>query len=134
MSSQEDTTVFIGGSTGLDLCSETVYSIQGLLLDSIFCGLFQSYQFKTVDIILKEDAEKRYPIYNFDNKKGLWEIEVHALIVLNGKVLITKDEKSILAKYRQEDIKDIYTINRIEAKRKYGSKLGKKGALIINTL
>ena len=135
MSAQNDTSSVVVLQFRPDLCCETVYSIQGLLLDgNTFCGLLKSYQFKKKNTILYiEEAKKKYPYYTFKKIKNFWDIEIYVLVTLNNQLLVTHKEKGELANYKQSDIEEIYSIGRLKAIRKYGWENGKKGALIIKT-
>ena len=118
-----------------DRSDEIIYSYQGLLIENVkYLGSLKTYQFDIKNVLLvSKDAKKKYSNYNFKNYRFVYEIEIYALVVLNDKLLKTQKKKDELAKYKQSDIKKIYSIGRLKARRKYGWKIGRKGALIIKT-
>ena len=122
---------------GPDFCYTTVYSLHDLLMDGKFmCDFFSKNpvkeRIKGVYLIDKSIINK-YPYYNFKNYKGLYEIEIKSLIVLNNELLYNNEKKHILHNYKKEDIIGFYFVKRFEAIKKFGWKYGRKGALIINT-
>ena len=135
--SQNNTNKSTRVTLGPDFCYTTVYSLYGLLIDGkIMCDFFSKNSIKrhTKKIyLIDKSIINKYPYFNFKNYKSLHEEEIKSLIVLNNKLLYCNEKKSILHKYKKEDIIEFYFVKRFDAIKKFGWKYGKNGALIINT-
>jgi hypothetical protein len=134
--SQNDS-ILIGNVGFLTPCNKKVYFVYELLLEGeYFCEFLMKHPIKYITkkrIHLNDSSKLKYPNYDLKNYIGIEEIEILSLIIFNGKELITNEDKESLSKIKQEDIKNLQYIEKCDARKKYGKKKGRYGAVIITT-